>query len=132
MLTSLASLTALSLALLVSVRLLSQLRVRATLPLPPGPPGEFLVGHARVMPKDNVAETYAAWGAEYRASSPPHGFDRNVSWDDSHYSAESDIIHVKALRKSVVVLNSVEAARDLLERKGASYCDRPRFPLLEV
>ncbi|WDK10205.1 cytochrome P450 1A2 [Colletotrichum graminicola] len=31
----------------------------------------------------------------------------------------------------VVVLNSVRAAVDLLDRRGANYCDRPRFVLFE-
>jgi hypothetical protein len=38
-------------------------------PLPPGPPGEFLIGHVRVIPKDGTAETYARWGREYGAFS---------------------------------------------------------------
>ncbi|KAM0563254.1 hypothetical protein ACHAPJ_000972, partial [Fusarium lateritium] len=44
----------------------------------------------------------------------------------------SDVIHVRSLGRSTVVLNSMEAARDILDRKGANFCDRPRFTLLEV
>ncbi|OLN88226.1 O-methylsterigmatocystin oxidoreductase 1 [Colletotrichum chlorophyti] len=79
-------------------------------PLPPGPPGEFLLGHLRVVPKERTAETYAEWAKKYK----------------------SDVIHVKPLGQSIVVLNSVEAAKDLLDRRGANYCDRPRFTLFEV
>lgn len=32
----------------------------------------------------------------------------------------------------MICLNSVEAATDLLDRRGANYCDRPRFTLFEV
>ncbi|KAJ3465827.1 hypothetical protein MRS44_006485 [Fusarium solani] len=85
-------------------------RTQPTLPLPPGPPAEFLLGHTRLIPKENTAATYARWAREY----------------------DSDIIHVKSLGRSIVVLNSVEAARDVLEKKGANFCDRPRFTLLEV
>ncbi|KAI8679652.1 hypothetical protein NCS57_00243600 [Fusarium keratoplasticum] len=85
-------------------------RTQSTLPLPPGPPAEFLLGHTRLIPKENTAATYARWAREY----------------------DSDIIHVKSLGRSIVVLNSVEAARDVLEKKGANFCDRPRFTLLEV
>lgn len=45
---------------------------------------------------------------------------------------DSDIIHVQSFRKSIIVLNSVEAAREILDKKGANFCDRPRFTLLEV
>ncbi|KAF7550038.1 hypothetical protein G7046_g8144 [Stylonectria norvegica] len=80
------------------------------LPLPPGPPGEFLLGHTRVMPRENVAETYAKWSKQYN----------------------SDVIHVKSLGQSIIVLNSVEAAKGILDHKSANFCDRPRFTLLEV
>lgn len=32
----------------------------------------------------------------------------------------------------MISLNSVKAATDLLDRRGANYCDRPRFTLFEV
>ncbi|KAI5463339.1 cytochrome P450 [Mariannaea sp. PMI_226] len=83
---------------------------KPSLPLPPGPPGEFLLGHTRVIPQDNTAAAYAKWSKEYN----------------------SDIIHVKSLGRSIVVLNSVDVARDILDKKGANFCDRPRFTLLEV
>ncbi|KAF5554335.1 oxidoreductase [Fusarium phyllophilum] len=40
-------------------------RSRLTLPLPPGPPSEFLLGHSRVIPKENAAAVYAKWSKEY-------------------------------------------------------------------
>ncbi|CVK99546.1 related to cytochrome p450 [Fusarium mangiferae] len=85
-------------------------RSQHTLPLPPGPPSEFLLGHSRVIPKENAAAVYAKWSKEYN----------------------SDIIHVRSLGRSTVVLNSADVARDILDKKGANFCDRPRFTLLEV
>ncbi|RGP73506.1 hypothetical protein FSPOR_2088 [Fusarium sporotrichioides] len=81
-----------------------------TLPLPPGPPSEFLLGHTRVIPKENAAEVYSTWSKEYN----------------------SDIIHVRSLGRSTIVLHSAEIAKEILEKKGANFCDRPRFTLLEV
>lgn len=40
-------------------------RSQHTLPLPPGPPSEFLLGHFRVIPKENAAAVYAKWSREY-------------------------------------------------------------------
>ena len=34
-------------------------------PLPPGPPGETLLGHYRVVPADAAFKKYADWGKEY-------------------------------------------------------------------
>ena len=41
-----------------------------------------------------------------------------------------DVIHVHILGHHMVVLNSLRAAQDLLERRGSIYSDRPRFVLL--
>lgn len=43
----------------------------------------------------------------------------------------SDILYFSTLGASVVVLNSFEAARDLLDKKGALYSSRPRFVMLK-
>ncbi|KAK7431465.1 hypothetical protein QQZ08_001955 [Neonectria magnoliae] len=100
----------LSIIVFIAMLLLTHLWKKPSLPLPPGPPGEFLLGHTRLIPKDNTAAVYARWSKEY----------------------DSDIIHVKSLGQSIVVLNSVDAAKDVLQRKGANFCDRPKFTLLEV
>ncbi len=82
----------------------------AALPLPPGPPGRFLVGNLGQVRADHPEEDYLRWGREY----------------------DSDVVHVQVLGQHMVCLNSVEAATELLDRRGANYCDRPRFALFEV
>jgi len=47
-------------------------------------------------------------------------------------SLESDVLYFKQLNTPVVVLNTVRAADELLSKRGANYCDRPRFVLFEV
>ncbi|KAJ4020616.1 hypothetical protein NW766_002105, partial [Fusarium irregulare] len=39
---------------------------------------------------------------------------------------------VQSLGRSTIVLHSAEVAKDILEKKGANFSDRPRFTLLEV
>lgn len=85
-------------------------RRRGDLPLPPGPPGEPVLGHLRIIPTDNPEYAYMKWSDEYK----------------------SDILSFKVLGQPVIVLNSVRAAVDLLDKRGANYCDRPRFVLFEV
>lgn len=48
-----------------------QWRSASHLPLPPGPPGEPLIGHLRVVPKEGTAGAFAKWSKEYGAYSPP-------------------------------------------------------------
>lgn len=88
----------------------SRFRNPNNLPLPPGPPGELVVGHLRIVPVDNPEYAYAKWSQQYN----------------------SDVIHVSILGQPVIVLNSVSAAIELLDKRGANYCDRPRFVLFEV
>ena len=41
-----------------------------------------------------------------------------------------DVMHVKIFGQSMVVLHSLHAARDLLDKRSSIYSDRPRFVLL--
>lgn len=45
---------------------------------------------------------------------------------------ESDVLSFNILGQPVIVLNSVKAASELLEKRGANYSDRPRFVLFEM
>lgn len=83
---------------------------RHGLPLPPGPPGEPVIGHLRLVPTDNPENTYMQWSKKYG----------------------SDILSVNILGQPVIILNSVRAAVDLLDKRGANYSDRPRFVLFEI
>ncbi|PHH86202.1 hypothetical protein CDD83_10589 [Cordyceps sp. RAO-2017] len=78
--------------------------------MPPGPPGEPVLGHLRIIPSYSPEYAYMRWSRQYA----------------------SDILSFRVLGQPVIVLNSVRAATDLLDRRGANYCDRPRFVLFEV
>ncbi|KAL1677170.1 cytochrome P450 [Schizophyllum commune] len=73
-------------------------------PLPPGPPAYPLIGHLGMLPEDEE-RAYKEWGQEYG----------------------SDVIHVNMLGQPIIVLNSAEAATDLLDKRGSIYSDRPAF-----
>ena len=38
-----------------------------------------------------------------------------------------DIVHLKVLGQRMIVLNTVKAARDLLDKRSSVYSDRPPF-----
>lgn len=41
------------------------------LPLPPSPPGDFLLGHSRLIPEDESFRKYAKWSKEYSKLDSP-------------------------------------------------------------
>ncbi|KAJ7640503.1 cytochrome P450 [Mycena polygramma] len=75
------------------------------LPLPPGPRKLPLLGNLLSMPRKLPWVTFARWCQEY----------------------ESDIIHLNVAGMSIVVLNTVEAAVDLLDKRSSIYSSRPRM-----
>ncbi|KAK6977688.1 cytochrome P450 [Favolaschia claudopus] len=84
-------------------------RDRSTLPLlPPGPKKFPLVGHLFVMPSGRQWETYTVWSKELG----------------------SDVIHLDLPGTSIVVLSSMEAAKELFEKRSSLYSDRPNLPML--
>ncbi|ETW82095.1 hypothetical protein HETIRDRAFT_475560 [Heterobasidion irregulare TC 32-1] len=100
-----------TLALLASlaVRQFFDRRRRQGLPLPPGPRPLPFIGNVLDLPTKSPWVTYAQWGKTY-----------------------GGIISVNALGQPIVILNSAKIARDLLEKRGALYSDRPLIPMLDL
>ena len=44
----------------------------------------------------------------------------------------SDVLHLNILGQSIVILNSVKAAVNLLDKRGTIYSDRPPFTYFEL
>ncbi|KAF9456731.1 cytochrome P450, partial [Collybia nuda] len=82
---------------------------RPRVPLPPGPPAHPVIGHLLTFPTSDQGEFFSELAKTY-----------------------GDIIHLSIPMRSFIVLNSVEAAVELLEKRSHNYSDRPSFPLLEL
>ncbi|KAJ7699575.1 cytochrome P450 [Mycena rosella] len=78
-------------------------------PLPPGPPKDPLIGHLRYMPTAQAPFVFHEWAKTY-----------------------GDVIHLQVLGKSMIVLDTLQAAVDLLDKRGSIYSDRPPLPLYEL
>ncbi|EIM84323.1 cytochrome P450 [Stereum hirsutum FP-91666 SS1] len=76
--------------------------------LPPGPPRLPLIGNLLQMPDDHEWLRYELWGKQYG----------------------SELIHVDALGSHFIIVNSAEAATELLDKRSSQYSDRPAFPVL--
>ncbi|KAG6836285.1 hypothetical protein H0H93_009476 [Arthromyces matolae] len=101
-----SSAVALAIAVGLGVVLFKRTR-RHRPPLPPGPPTDPIIGHLRKVQLDDMTlyELSKTYG---------------------------DVIYLEMLGQPVVVLNSTEAAVELLERRSANYSDRPRFHIYEI
>ncbi|KAI0655715.1 cytochrome P450 [Cubamyces menziesii] len=75
--------------------------------LPPGPKPIPVLGNVHQLPMDYQEKTFAQWAKLY-----------------------GDVVYAKLFQRPVVVLNSLRAAQDLLEKKSSKYSDRPRLILL--
>ena len=45
-------------------------------------------------------------------------------------SLEGDVVYLHIVGRPLLILNSAKAMRDLLEKRGASFSDRPRIVVL--
>ncbi|KAG7440108.1 cytochrome P450 [Guyanagaster necrorhizus] len=81
---------------------------RPQLPLPPGPKKSPFLGNLFDMPTSSEWEVYDRWCREY----------------------DTDIIHLDVAGTSIVVLNTVEAATELLDNRSAIYSSRPRMTMV--
>ncbi|KAF7346529.1 hypothetical protein MSAN_01881000 [Mycena sanguinolenta] len=95
--------------LLAVAGLLQRRKATSRLPFPPGPKPRFLVGNLFDIPTKMPWITYAEWGKQY-----------------------GDIMHAQVFGQHILILNSVKAATELLEKRAAIYSDRPRIPMISL
>lgn len=91
--------------------------------LPPGPKENPLLGNVRHLPTTNEGPEHAKLGKTYGA------FSSSSTLVDLIFFI-GPVVHFRILYRHLVVVNTFEAANDLLDKRGAIYSDRPRFPML--
>ncbi|TFK68106.1 cytochrome P450 [Pluteus cervinus] len=80
------------------------LAVSKGFPLPPGPQRKPLIGNVLDLPREKAWNTFLPWKERY-----------------------GDIIYLEALGNGILVLNTLEAVNDLLDKRPNNYSDRPEF-----
>ncbi|KAI0058112.1 cytochrome P450 [Artomyces pyxidatus] len=76
--------------------------VKSRLPLPPGPPQEFIYGNWHQMPISHSWRTYAAWAQKC-----------------------GPLVYLRVFTHHMIVLNTASSATELLDMRSATYSDRP-------
>ncbi|OCH85714.1 cytochrome P450 [Obba rivulosa] len=89
------------------------------LPIPPGPPRLPVLGNYFDVPRDRPAQTYLQMGQRLGNSQC-----RPTFWHVD-CRAGSDVICLKTMGTHIVVLNSLAAIDELLEKRSSIYSDRP-------
>ena len=100
---------------------------RRGLPYPPGPRPLPLIGNLLDIPKK------FSW-LPYLQFSKKHGKIYFTVKGLFKLTEEmtGDVLSFHVFGKFIVVLNSYKAVKDLLERRGEIYSDRPVFPIFEM
>lgn len=110
---------------LVAFLAIRDYRRRGGLPYPPGPRPLPLIGNLLDIPKE------FSW-ISYTQLSKKHGMiDFAVKGPLTEGSA-GDVLSFHVFGKVIVVLNSFKACKDLLEKRGDIYSDRPVVPIVEM
>ncbi|ESK90559.1 cytochrome [Moniliophthora roreri MCA 2997] len=76
--------------------------------LPPGPPTVPVLGNLHVFPTASAHIKFAEWGQQY-----------------------GDIYSLKISSGNAVVVNSMEAAAELLDKRGATTAERPKLHMVD-
>ena len=100
-------------------------RTKHKLPLPPGPPLEPIIGIARSLPSTHQWIKFAEWSKMWGESFsllPCHRLPQQ---------RVGDVMYTPIFGKPIIVLNSIDSARDLLDKKGSNFSDRPRTVVYE-
>ncbi|KAG8984766.1 hypothetical protein FRB95_007778 [Tulasnella sp. JGI-2019a] len=103
------SIGVITLVFLLAMRWYRSVRSRSSIPYPPGPPGDFILGNLRQMSSSYQWLTFADWGRKY-----------------------GPLTYLNIVGQPFLVINTQKAAVDLLEKKASIYSDRPRLMMVEL
>jgi hypothetical protein len=96
---------------------------------PPGPPGVPVLGNALQIPPEHAWLKFSEWQEQYGTRT----FSGTLHLQS--FVPElvlGDVIHLTALGRHILILNSQEAVDDLLIKRGNIYSSRPHLPMCEL
>lgn len=97
---------------------------------PPSPPGDPLIGHARKIPGTHPWMTFSRWAKRYGESSTFFAWHAIPRSESENSICIGDVIYLHVLGRPIILVSSMKVARDLMDKNGANYSDRPNMTLL--
>lgn len=88
--------------------------------LPPGPPGEFLLGNARHIQLFNSWLYYTDLAKKYGMALPA-----NCPYRPCSQTCSGDVVHLDIIGQSIIVLSSLQAIEELVVKKSSIFSGRP-------
>jgi hypothetical protein len=90
--------------------------------LPPGPKSHPFIGHMLSIPRSSEHVVYANMSKELKST-----INLCVLWRVLTFTS-GDIIALSAMGQTIIVLNSIEATSELLDRRSSIYSGRAQIP----
>ena len=97
------------------------------LPLPPGPRAWPVVGNLLDVPRKRAFFGYSKWASDYG-----EWLTRFLAVTILKYNAGSDILFMQLPSQPVIIVNTVEAANDLMYKRSSIYSDKPQTIMDEL
>ncbi|KAJ3510173.1 hypothetical protein NMY22_g16052 [Coprinellus aureogranulatus] len=125
-----AKYAALGMFLITALKFGGLLPRRRKLPLPPGPPGLPLIGNALDVPPEESWRKFEEWSGQYGQCYSHSVLAIEACTEKPSAPPGSDVIYLNLLGQDIIVLNSLTACRELLEKRSAIYSSRPNMPMM--
>ena len=116
----------LSIAVFAALLIGNYVTSRKRKPYPPGPKPMPIIGNVFDFPTEDIGNVYLEWGKQYNSESGDLFCPFTDIW------AIGSVIHSSALGSHIVVLNKLEDAVELFERRAMKYSDRPEYPIQKL
>jgi len=113
---------------LASIEVIHDYQKHGGLPYPPGPRPKPIVGNLLDIPKDFSWLAYAQFSKTYGTSVSSSAFFRMSFLT----TTPGNIMSFRVFGQVIIVLHSINIAKDLLEKNGDVYADRPAIPFYEM
>jgi hypothetical protein len=110
------------LGLIAAVLLILRFYTSRSPPLPPGPNPLPLIGNVHQIPKERDWLTYAHWAKKYGEMVSS---ELRLKYPSSIFVG--DIVYIHDFGRPIIILNSFNAAHDLLEKRSDIYSGRPKL-----